>query len=64
MILHHVSINDVSMYLGLVVEFEMRDGTFITGRVVAVDEWNLYLSRTRHHTVALNDIKQITKHPF
>ena len=64
MILHHVSINDVSMYLGLVVEFEMRDGTFITGRVVAVDEWNLYLSRTRHNTVALHDIKQVSKPPF
>lgn len=64
MLMHHVNINDVSMYLGLIVGFEMRDGTHIEGRVVAVDEWNVYMSRTKHHTVALSDIKQVVNHPF
>jgi hypothetical protein len=64
-VLHHwLNIKEVVIYLGMIVGFEMHDGTHIEGRVLAVDEEYVYLGRTRHHTVLLHDIKQIVNHPF
>jgi hypothetical protein len=61
---HHVSTQEVVIYLGLIVGFELHDGSTVEGRVIAADEWNVYLARTRHKTVPLNNIKQIVNHPF
>lgn len=61
---HHVSIQEVVIYLGLIVGFELHDGSTIEGRVIAADEWNVYLTRTRNGTIPLNTIKQIVNHPF
>jgi hypothetical protein len=61
---HGLSTKEVVIYLGMIVGFEMHGGEHIEGRVVAVDELYVYLTRTKHHTVALHDIKQVVNHPF
>lgn len=54
----------VAEYLGYVVKFQMQDGSVVEGRVEAVDHLNVYLVRTKHHTVPLNNIKEIVDPPF
>ncbi len=63
MIHRHVTVYQVVMYLGMVVQFEMYDGTMVTGRVVAADEWFVHLIRTDHHKLDLDDIKRIVTPP-
>ena len=47
------------MYLGKIVEFEMRDGSTVTGRVVAADYDEVHLSRSIHTKISLHDIKRV-----
>jgi small nuclear ribonucleoprotein (snRNP)-like protein len=54
----------VAEFLGYVVKFALTDGSVIEGRIEAVDHANVYLTRTRHKTVALHDIKEIVNPPF
>lgn len=61
---HHISIQEVVIYLGFIVGFEMHDGTQVKGRVAGADEQNVYLTATSHQTVPLNTIKHIVNHPF
>lgn len=56
---HHVTTQDVVEHLGMICEFEMRDGSFVSGRVVAADHENVHLTRTTHGTVRLDAIKQV-----
>ena len=64
MVIHHgLSTKEVVFYLGMVVGFELHGGAHAEGRVVAVDAHNVYLSRTRDHTISLHDIKRIDKFP-
>jgi hypothetical protein len=51
------------MFLGMVVGFELHDGERVEGRVVAVDEWHVFLIRTKDHKVPLSNIKRIDKFP-
>jgi hypothetical protein len=51
------------MFLGMVVGFELHDGSHVEGRVVAVDEWHVFLIRTKDHKVPLSNIKRIDKFP-
>lgn len=60
---HGLSTQEVVIYLGMIVGFELHDGSRVEGRVMAVDEWHVYLIRTRDHKVALHDIKRIDKYP-
>jgi hypothetical protein len=63
-IIHHgLSTQEVVFYLGKVIGFELHDGSHVEGRVVAVDEWHVYLIRTKDHKVPLHSIKRIDKHP-
>jgi hypothetical protein len=61
---HHVNTHEVVMYLGMIVELEMRDGTIITGRVVAADHEKVHLSRTQHATLDLHEIKRVVTSKF
>ena len=61
---HGPDTQQLAEYLGYVVKFQMKDDSLIEGRVEAVDHENVYLLRTRHHTVALHDIKEIVDPPF
>lgn len=62
--LHHgISTQEVVEHLGKVVGFELHDGSHVEGRVVAVDEWYVYLIRTDDRKVPLSSIKQIAKYP-
>ena len=60
---HGLSTQEVVTHLGKIVGFELYDGSRVEGRIMAVDEWYVYLIRTKDHKVALQDIKRIDKYP-
>lgn len=51
------------MHLGMIVEFEMQNGSRIEGRLLAVEDGHVHLGRTRHSKLDLHDIKQVVTPP-
>jgi hypothetical protein len=60
-VFHHVTMDEITPHLGMVLTFEMEDGSMVTGRLLGWEHERIFLGRTTHEEIALHNVKRVNE---